>query len=142
MKFTWTSSVILTVIFIVVPAHADYGNSPKCKQIETRIAKSRELVEFAKNNMRPDQAANAMINSKRRIAKYRQQYHDLGCDGSMPRAAQEQLQNRPPAQPGNMNSGGNATMSQPPDGKAVCIAQCKQYTSRTDEECFDTCWGK
>lgn len=133
------NAIALLLVAASTPSFADYGNSPKCKHIQAKISKSRELVEFAKHNMRPDQAANAMINSNKRIAKLKQQYHDIGCDGSMPRVRETptytQVTPAPSAMPGN-----NTTMQQPPDSRAVCVTQCKQYTSRSDEECFDACW--
>lgn len=137
MKTSSVVGVILGVL-VSVPLYADYGESPKCRQIQAKISKSRQLAEFAKHNMRPDQAANAMVNSNRKIARYQQEYHDLGCDGSMPRADQVPVYSR--QQPAPMPGNNNPVMSQPPDSKAVCMAQCKQYTSRTDEECFDSCW--
>lgn len=124
----------LTSIFVLIitlnSAYAGSAGSPKCKRIEQKIAKAESLAEFAKYNMRGAQGANAMIGARKRAERHRQEYHDMGCDGSMPTIQpMEQQAMQPPA-----------TQPSPADIKEACMKQCRQYTERSDAECFDACW--
>lgn len=125
----------LTSVFVLIitmnSVHAGVAGSPKCKRIEQKIAKAESLVEFAKYNMRPAEAANAMIGARKRAERHKQEYHNLGCDGSMPARQQMEQQAMQPSM---------QAAPPPVNNKEICVTQCKKYTERSDEECFDACW--
>lgn len=126
------SLLVTTMIMwvaIVQGAYAQSG-SPKCSQIENKIKKAQELVEFAKYNLPPAQAANSMFASRQKISRYQQEYHDEGCDGSAP---PEQTSSTPQAAK-------QVAPKYSADTKEQCIKQCKQYSSHSPSQCFDICW--
>lgn len=124
-----TALTSLFVLFIML--NAAHAGSPRCEQIKQKIAKAESLVEFAKYNMRPAEAANAMIGARKRVNRHKQEYHDTGCDGSMPVRQQMEQQAMQPSM-----------QATPPtvNDKEICVTQCKKYTERSDAECFDACW--
>ena len=124
-------TALASVFILSITLNFAHAGSPKCERIKQKITKAESLVEFAKYNMRPAEAANAMIGAGKRAERHKQEYHNLGCDGSMParqqmeqQAMQPSMQVAPPAV----------------NDKEICVSQCKKYTERSDEECFDACW--
>lgn len=94
-----------------------------CEQLEKQIAKTESTLEYAKHNMRPGEAANAIYSANMKLKRYRKQYADANCGAPAP----EQMQ--PVERPVNR------------DPKA-CMEQCRQYAQFSDQQCFTMCWSK
>ena len=124
-------TALASVFILIITLNFSHAGSPECERIKQKITKAESLVEFAKYNMRPAEAANAMIGARKRAERHKQEYHNLGCDGSIPARQQMEQQAVQPSM--------QATPS-PINNKEICVTQCKKYTERSDEECFDACW--
>jgi len=132
-------TALASVFILSITLNFAHAGSPKCERIKQKITKAESLVEFAKYNMRPAEAANAMIGARKRAERHKQEYHNLGCDGSMPARQQMEQQVR---QQMEQRARQPSMQAVPPsvNDKEICVSQCKKYTERSDEECFDACW--
>jgi len=88
----------------------------ECGRIRQEVARLQSAVDAAETFLHPEEAAVVRVQVRRSLADLQTRAADVGC---------------------------GAAYSQSPPAKGMsfddCFKKCKQYTSRTDAECFDSC---
>ena len=112
---------------------SDQERNAQCAWIESEIARQQTVGEMGASMQTSPMMAQAYLGMARKnIAYLHSRYSQIQCDVVRVAPTAPAVPPVPPPVPPPVNTIAPMTIEE-------CVAKCRQLTSRTDAECFDSC---